>query len=344
MRDNQLKRQAPETVSTELEEICAAVPQVLARTSANLEERYYIRLAKEAMVEPEGKGREASPEAKVLEGEVQDELAALRRSARHLVQAYQSLVTTEDELNARMRDMRSSRDKKWYALNPPANAAIDLAEAARSHFAQGLNLYKILLICFVGSFAGVVMETIWCLIRYGYYESRAGLVYGPFNLLYGAGAVLLTMALYRYRNRGHLWSFLGGFLVGSALEYVCSWGQEALLGSRSWDYSAMPLNLNGRICLMYSFFWGLLGVIWIKDLYPRMAKWILKIPNRAGKPLTWALTIFLVVNAAVSCVAVWRWAERVEGHPAANSFQEFIDQRFTDQRMERVFANMKFGH
>ncbi len=341
MKNSQLKRQAPETVSTELEQVCAAVPQVLARTSAKLEERYYIRLAKEAMVEPEGK--EASPEVKVLEGEVQDELAALRHSARHLVQAYQALVTTEDELNARLRDMRSSRDKKWYALNPPANAAIDLAEATRSHFAQGLNLYKILLICFVGSFAGVVMETIWCLIRYGFYESRAGLIYGPFNLLYGAGAVLLTMALYRYRNRGHLWSFLGGFLVGSALEYVCSWGQEALLGSRSWDYSAMPLNLNGRICLMYSFFWGLLGVIWIKDLYPRMAKWILKIPNRVGKPLAWALTIFLAVNAAVSCVAVWRWAERVEGRPAVNGFQTFIDQRFTDQRMERVFANMNFG-
>ena len=157
MKNSQLKRQAPETVSTELEQVCAAVPQVLARTSAKLEERYYIRLAKEAMVEPEGK--EASPEVKVLEGEVQDELAALRHSARHLVQAYQALVTTEDELNARLRDMRSSRDKKWYALNPPANAAIDLAEATRSHFAQGLNLYKILLICFVGSFAGALSAT-----------------------------------------------------------------------------------------------------------------------------------------------------------------------------------------
>ena len=88
MKNSQLKRQAPETVSTELEQVCAAVPQVLARTSAKLEERYYIRLAKEAMVEPEGK--EASPEVKVLEGEVQDELAALRHSARHLVQAYQA--------------------------------------------------------------------------------------------------------------------------------------------------------------------------------------------------------------------------------------------------------------
>ena len=68
----------------------------------------------------------------------------------------------------------------------------------------------------------------------------------------------------------------------------------------------MPLNINGRICFVYSLFWGALGILWIKDLYPRMAKYILKIPNRAGKILTWALTAFLIVNAIVSCVAVGR--------------------------------------
>ena len=74
-----------------------------------------------------------------------------------------------------------------------------------------------------------------------------------------------------------------------------------------------------------------------------MAKWILKIPNRVGKPLTWALTAFLIFNAVVSCIAVGRWAARVAGDPAPGRFWEFIDQRFTDQRMRRIFANMTFG-
>lgn len=342
MRKSNVEEAAPGTASSELEQLCAAVPQVLSRTGASLEERYYIRLAEESLRHTK-RSRAPSEESQTLEREVREELNSLHRSSHHLVQAYQLLLTTEDELNARLRDMRSSRDKKWYVPNPPANAAIDLAESKCRHFAQGLNLYKLLLICFVGSFAGVVMEMIWCLLRYGFIESRAGLVYGPFNLLYGAGAVLLTLALYQYRNRGPVWSFLGGFLVGSALEYVCSWAQELLLGSRSWDYSAMPLNVNGRICLMYSVFWGLLGVMWIKDLYPRMAKWILKIPNRIGRPLTWALTAFLIFNSVVSFVAVVRWAERVNGEAASSAFEEFIDRRFPDQRLERVFANMKFG-
>ena len=332
----------PGAVSAELEQLCAAVPQALVRTGAGLEERYYVRLAEEA-TRCAKRSQARGEESQALEKEVRGELSSLHRSSRHLLQAYQLMLTTEDELNARLRDMRSSRDKKWYVPNPPANAAIDLAESKCRHFAQGLNLYKLLLICFVGSFAGVVMEMIWCVLRYGFIESRAGLVYGPFNLLYGAGAVLLTLALFRFRNRGPVWSFLGGFLVGSALEYVCSWAQEALLGSRSWDYSAMPLNVNGRICLMYSTFWGSLGVLWIKDLSPRMAKWILKIPNRLGRPLTWAVTAFLIFNSLVSAVAVARWAERVNGEPASGAFEEFVDRRFPDERLERVFANMKFG-
>ena len=134
-------------------------------------------------------------------------------------------MAMEDELSARFRDMQKSRDRKWYRLNPPANGTIDLEERQRKHFAQGINGYKLMLVCFVGSFAGVVVESIWCILRHGYLESRAGLVYGPFNLLYGVGALTLTLALYRFRNRGRWLSFLGGMLVGSVVEYICSWGQ-----------------------------------------------------------------------------------------------------------------------
>ena len=89
-------------------------------------------------------------------------------------------------------------------------------------------------------------------------------------------------------------------IVGSVVEYICSWGQELVFGSRSWDYSQMPFNLNGRICLMYSILWGVLGILWIKNIYPRMAKWILKIPNRAGKIITWVLVIFMVFNSVMT--------------------------------------------
>ena len=186
------------------------------------------------------------------------------------------------------------------------------------------------------------MEMFWSLATRGHVEVRAGMVYGPFNAVYGVGAVVLSVCLYRFRNRGAIWSFLGGFAVGSVVEYGCSWVQEALFGSRSWDYSNMPLNLNGRICVTYSLFWGLLGVLWIKDLYPRLAKWILKIPNKVGKPVTWVLTAFLLFNGVVSCIAVSRWPARLAGEPPANPFWAFVDERFPNERMESIFINMKF--
>ena len=202
-----------------LEPLCEGLPKAVEQISGQLAEHYYVQLAEEAM-EPHGEPDHPSPEAQALEAAVQDELESLRRTTHTLAQAYQAANNLEDELNARLRDMRTARDRKWYVPNPPANAAIDLAEAKQDHFAQGLNLYKILLICAAGSFAGVVVEMLWCILTNGYLESRAGLVYGPFNLLYGAGAVCLTLALYKYRNRGYQWSFLGGFLVGSVSELV----------------------------------------------------------------------------------------------------------------------------
>ena len=328
--------------AAELEALCAAVPPAVGRARDEMEKRHFERLAEEALG-TKWEGGVPSPEAREMLNHVQGELDRLHQTSRSLSQSYQAVVELEDELSARVRDTRKSRNRKWYAANPPANAGIDLAEKRLNHFARGLNIYKILLVCVVGSFAGVVVEMMWAFARYGIIESRRGLVYGPFNLLYGAGAVFLTLALYKYRNRGRLWSFCGGFIVGSVLEYVCSWGQEVLLGSRSWDYSNLPLNLNGRICFTYSVFWGLLGILWIKDLYPRMAKWILKISNRVGRPLTWALTVFMIVNIIVTCVAVGRWSKRIEGSPAPNAFWEMVDQRFPDQRMERIFANMSFG-
>lgn len=331
----------PDITASELQTLCGTVPAAVERTKVSLSAQYYECLA-EKTFGPKWKDGIPDEETYRLLKSAQEELDCLHQTSRSLLQSYQAVAEMEDELRARLRDVHTSRDRRWYMPKSPSNAGIDLSEQRMNHFAQGLSIYKLLLIFFVGSFAGVVVEMLWEFARYGVVESRQGLVYGPFNSLYGAGAVCLTLVLWRFRNRGRHWSFLGGFLVGSALEYMCSWGQETLLGSRSWDYSHMPLNINGRICLTYSVFWGLLGIVWIKDLYPRMAKWILKIPNKAGHWLTWLLTVFMIVNIIISCVAVFRWSQRVDDKPPSNTFWELVDRRFPSERMERIYATMTF--
>ena len=57
-------------------------------------------------------------------------------------------------------------------------------------------------------------------------------------------------------------------MVGSAiLEYATSWTLERLFHARWWDYSNMPLNLNGRISVPSSVFFGLGGLLVVYVLY-----------------------------------------------------------------------------
>lgn len=295
-------------------------------------------LAQESSLPPE--------ESQALHSTLRCEITALRALNRQLISGVQRCSSAVDEMETRLDEAEKLAKKRTrkFKLIPaaPTNAQIDAEEQRRAHFAQGITFYKLFWVFFIGCFAGVVVEVLWCMITRGHYESRTGLIYGPFNLVYGCGAGLLSACLYRFRNRSKIFSFAGGFVVGSVVEYACSWVQEMLFGTTSWDYSHLPFNLNGRICLLYSVFWGFLGIMWIKDIYPRMSRWILKIPNRFGKGLTWALLAFMIFNSAMSGLTVLRWTNRRAGQPATNAFEAYLDRHYPDERMQKIYANMIF--
>lgn len=251
-----------------------------------------------------------------------------------------------DEAETRLKEIMrvTQKRRKKHIVGPaPTNAQIDAAERKLRHFAQGASFYKLFWVFFIGCFVGVIVERLWCFIRTGTIEPRVGLIYGPLNPVYGIGACALTWALYPLRNRSKLLSFVGGMVIGSVVEYGCSFVQELFTGSTSWDYSNQPFNLNGRICLLYSIYWGVLGVIWIKDLYPRMAKGILKIPNRVGKPLTVALLAFMIFDCVMSGLSVLRWVERRAGEPAGGRIEVYFDEHYPDERMQAIYSNLVFA-
>ena len=195
-------------------------------------------------------------------------------------------------------------------------------------------------IFFIGCFIGVVVETIFALVTTQKLESRAGVVYGPFNPVYGFGAVLMTVCLYKLKEKRDLWIFLCCMVIGAAFEYLCSLLQEVTLGTVSWQYDQQMFDIGGRTSLLYAFFWGILGLLWIKFLFPLLSKWIEKIPNKAGVVLTWILLVFMVFNMAVSLLALERQAQRREGVPANNVVAQFFDDRFPDSRLDRIYRHM----
>lgn len=209
-------------------------------------------------------------------------------------------------------------------------------------FADGYNFYKLFGVFFICSFLGVVIEMIWCVITNRYLESRQGLIYGPFNLVYGFGGLLITIGLRWLSAKRDLWIFFGGMLIGSLFEYLCSWVQEMMFGTVSWEYSGMRFNLNGRINLLYSFFWGILALLWVKNIYPAMSNLIEKIPNKIGKPLTWILLVFMILNSLISALAVYRQTERYHNIPAENVLEEFLDNHYPDDFLKKIYPNMQY--
>lgn len=208
-------------------------------------------------------------------------------------------------------------------------------------FADGLCFDKLVWIFLISCVTGFVVETVWCYIRHGYIESRQSLVYGPLSVAYGMGGVILTLALYNIKDASLLKIFGVSFLVGTVTEYICSLGQEIVFGSVAWDYSNRFLNINGRVCLLYSCFWGLLGIGWIKGIYPLMSSVTEKLPFGVGKALTWAFIVFFVFDCFMSAGAGIRMNKRAEGKPASNSFEVYLDNHFSDERMSEIYANSK---
>lgn len=148
------------------------------------------------------------------------------------------------------------------------------------------------------SVLGYILETLFAFAMYGVIESRQSFMYGPFCSIYGIGAVVMIISL-RYFNKNNYTLFFGGYLIGSVLEYIISFLGEIVLGTRWWDYSSKFLNINGRICLTYSVFWGILGLYLMRTLNPKIDQFIDWIELKIGNKI---LKVFLIFFIAIMFV------------------------------------------
>ncbi len=62
----------------------------------------------------------------------------------------------------------------------------------------------------------------------------------------------------RYQSRSSAWRALVGALIITCAEFVTGCVVNLWLGLGVWDYSRLPFNLLGQVCLSYSLVWFLL--------------------------------------------------------------------------------------
>lgn len=206
----------------------------------------------------------------------------------------------------------------------------------------GFEIYELFWMLVIFSILGFFIETIWCLIKNGYIESRKGLVLGPFCPIYGVGAVILIVLLLSLRHNT-IKLALGSFFYGSVVEYLFSFLQENLFGTISWDYSNMPFNMDGRICLIYSLVWAILGVVIIKYIYPYVDILIKSIPRQEGEQFATLILCYLIFDVFISIEAVIRADKRSSFVTAQTIFDRYLDKNFDDKTMHNIFPNMFFN-
>lgn len=116
------------------------------------------------------------------------------------------------------------------------------------------------------SILGWIVESLYKTIRTKKLVN-SGFLYGPFCPIYGFGALIMLLALKTFSSNIFLLFFMGFFIL-SIWEYIAALILEKVFKTKYWDYSTYKFNLNGRVCLTNSCFWGILTVIFIKLVHP----------------------------------------------------------------------------
>lgn len=205
---------------------------------------------------------------------------------------------------------------------------------------KGIKFITIIFWIFIiGSVFGFFAEMLYSTIFTRALVIRKGLIYGPFVQIYGLGAVAYYLLISNVKEPKE--AFIYGMVMGGILEYLGSFFQEILFGTISWDYSKIFFNLNGRTCLLYCFYWGIIAVVYLKVVYPGLKKLEPLLHKLSVKIFTVFLVIFMTFDITVSCMAASRQEERRKDIPPKNSIDEFIDKAYPDEYLDRIYNNKK---
>ncbi len=227
----------------------------------------------------------------------------------------------------------------------------------------GISIWRILAYFVVYSVAGFIIETIFGLLTKGVLESRKSFLYGPFCSIYGLGAVLMILPLQKYKKNNYT-LFFAGFFIGSIIEYMVSLVGELIFHIKWWDYSDQMFNINGRICVLFSLFWGLLAIYLMSDINPRIDKFIdfvkSKIPANYMKTVIIVSILFLSFDLGITVYALQMFSVRIihENNLNVSNKQlmdtlyekiyvndqkqkDFIYKFFDNEKMIKTFPNIK---
>lgn len=158
------------------------------------------------------------------------------------------------------------------------------------------TFYEVMWIFIIYAFIGWCTEVSYAAMDLGKFVNR-GFLNGPYCPIYGVG-VLIVVAVLTPLKENLLILFIGSFVLTSVLEYVTGLVLEKVFHNKWWDYSDLPFNIKGYVCLKFSVLWGLACSFIMLILHPIIFGFIHIIPKIAGI----VLLVLIMAAFTIDCI------------------------------------------
>jgi uncharacterized membrane protein len=196
------------------------------------------------------------------------------------------------------------------------------------------------------SILGIIAELIFSKLNIERNNYTQGTILGPLCFLYGLGAVILISILNKYKDK-KIKLFIYGAAIATVIQYAFSFILEAVFGVKFWNYSWTKLNINNRICLQYSFVWGIWSVIFIGILNKYIDKIIDKIKGKIRIILDIIISIILLAYILFTVWGTYVYTSRKKDELNGknyvsnnNTIEQFQNEVFSNERMKKIDPNL----
>lgn len=194
------------------------------------------------------------------------------------------------------------------------------------------NIYQALWIFIIYAFLGWCSEVAFAAVNKGKFVNR-GFLNGPVCPIYGVGMLIVVLCLWNLRDRPLL-LFLGSALLTTALEFVTGFVLERFFHDKWWDYSDMPFNIKGYVCLKFTILWGLAASFIIGAIHRFIYMLIEKTPFVLGVILLAVFSAAFIADFIVTLTALVKLPKKlkamVEAERALRAVSDKLGENISD--------------
>lgn len=173
-----------------------------------------------------------------------------------------------------------------------------------------MSIYYSILYFFVYGFLGWCTEVIFAAFKQHRFVNR-GFLNGPICPIYGVGVTLVIACLEAFQSN-LLLLYISSVILVTVLEGVTGWTMDKLFHNKWWDYSKLPFNIGGYVCLLFSLIWGVACVFIVYFVHPLIHQVLSLIPHTAGIALIAILSIALLSDMIVTTSAIVKFNQYLE--------------------------------